>query len=143
MLIYRFNDEINNGPYEDVDEISMLHGMGHDPKKKHHPIPHSDFGIEQLREFSDRVNDGVFVTGLLFGFNSLQQAYSWFTKDEVELMASRGFELNVYDIDKQYIIESSYQVMFKPTGRLISSISTKNNEELNALNINQSDQLTI
>ena len=87
--IFRVENSEGRGCYykflNDDDRFRFL--RSHDDDKQYHPIPYDDFGIGRSARDSE-----------IHGFESLEQAYRWFTQEELKKLEKLGFFLKVVSV---------------------------------------------
>lgn len=125
MLVFRFEDDNLNGAYKHILYDNHTAQTGH-------PGPINDITPELRSELSSTGQDYFLdVIGyakmkmghsydasniILFGFSSLEQAYTWFDKNDiVEKQIPRGVHLHVYNVPEYFVVMLGHQVMFDIT----------------------------
>lgn len=100
MLIYRFEDEYENGVY---DGLYFEVGLVNEPHR--HPDPRKDTKLDW-----DDCKSGH--ERFYFGFASVWSMRQWFRKSEREALAERGGVVKIYEVNDEYVRVGSRQATF-------------------------------
>lgn len=110
MIVYRIEDDYGNGPYRTDNFIMNLFWntpTGRDHRVcKTRPVP---------RDLVNRLQSkSAFTFDIVCGFNTLAKLNKWFKKYFV-ILASAGYNIATYEVDKEYCLYDKYQAIFDIT----------------------------
>lgn len=117
MVIYRVQDVYGYGPYNSGNLDWQT--RNHDSKQ----TPHLELDI--LLKYKARYNHYAY----LYGFKSMDQLNSWFTKKELINLKLSGYKIVKLDIPDNKVIVGYKQVMFLKRGARHSRRLYINTEE--------------
>ena len=87
LHIWRVQNAHGIGPYQAFKKMPQC--LEHHNGSNAHPTPSADFGINRSPHEEE-----------ICGFISLQQAYSWFTPEELRELELLGFELTSVSVER-------------------------------------------
>lgn len=100
IIVYRFENKNQNGPYHSKDKILEVES------NEKNPSPYIDFKREWLYvKYTNQILD------FKFAFESMEQLNKWFDKETINLLKDNGYFITEYRTN--FYIISDYQVLFK------------------------------
>ena len=111
-IVYRFHNVNGDAPTRCLGPYSNVDGswsVDHIPETGH-PSPYSD-GWEKCNS-TFLQEHGYSFDDCFCGFASLQDAYAWFSKDDMILMKRNGYTLHNFEVADQFLFKLGHQCVF-------------------------------
>ena len=126
MLIYRYENGNNHGPYHgdlfyivyDCNGFNREKSLVYDNIKR--PSPYNDI-------FNNYPNRSFNSANFKYGFRSLKQLKKWFNGHHRRLLNRHGYVIKVYNVDDNYIYFGNRHVCFSKEAEIysIKNLNTK------------------